>query len=52
MADYFKRVHEQTATRFWINNVTRSEAQKAIDAGAAETLAIPEIDAFIEKCNC
>ena len=34
MADYFKRVHEQTATRFWINNVTRSEAQKAIDAGA------------------
>ena len=34
MADYFKRVHEQTSTRFWINNVTRSEAQKAIDAGA------------------
>ncbi len=34
MADYFKRVHEQTATRFWINNVTRSEAHKAIEAGA------------------
>lgn len=31
---YFHRVSEQTATRFWINNVTREEAQLAIDAGA------------------
>lgn len=31
---YFKRVHAQTATRFWINNVTREQARLAIDAGA------------------
>ena len=31
---YFKRVQKTTATRFWINNVTRSEADLAIDAGA------------------
>lgn len=31
---YFKRVQAQTATRFWINNVTREEADLAIDAGA------------------
>ena len=31
---YFHRVHAQTPTRFWINNVTRNEAYKAIDAGA------------------
>ena len=34
MADYFKRVSKLTATRFWINNVTREEAQLALDAGA------------------
>lgn len=32
--NYFKRVHAQTATRFWINNVTCNEAQLAIDTGA------------------
>lgn len=32
--DYFKRVTQQTATRFWINNVTREQARMAIDAGA------------------
>lgn len=32
--DYFHRVTEQTATRFWINNVTRKEAELAINAGA------------------
>jgi len=32
---YFKRVQEQTATRFWINNVTREQAYLAIEAGAA-----------------
>ena len=31
---YFKRVQEQTPTRFWINNVTRKQAQLAIDNGA------------------
>lgn len=31
---YFHRVSEQTATRFWINNVTREEANLAIEAGA------------------
>ena len=31
---YFQRVHEQTPTRFWINNVTANEARLAIDAGA------------------
>ena len=31
---YFHRVHAQTPTRFWINNVTRKQAQQAIDAGA------------------
>lgn len=31
---YFQRVHEQTATRFWINNVTRAQASQAISAGA------------------
>ncbi|MGI5919261.1 MAG: transaldolase family protein [Christensenellales bacterium] len=31
---YFFRVHEQTPTRFWINNVTREQAQLAIDHGA------------------
>lgn len=31
---YFHRVTAQTPTRFWINNVTREEAQLAIDEGA------------------
>ncbi len=31
---YFFRVHEHTPTRFWINNVTREQAQLAIDHGA------------------
>lgn len=34
MADYFKRVSKLTATRFWINNVTRQEADLALAAGA------------------
>ena len=32
--DYFKRVRQLTATKFWINNVTREEALWAIEAGA------------------
>ena len=31
---YFHRVQDLTATRFWINNVTRQEADMAIEAGA------------------
>lgn len=31
---YFHRVQEQTATRFWINNVTREEAAWSIEEGA------------------
>ena len=34
MADYFKRVEAKTATRFWINNVTKGQAHLAIEAGA------------------
>jgi transaldolase len=34
MNDYFKRVSALTATRFWINNVTLAEADKALEAGA------------------
>lgn len=32
--DYFKRVMQLTPTKMWINNVTREEAQWAIDVGA------------------
>ena len=32
--NYFKRVQERTATRFWINNVTRKQAALAIENGA------------------
>jgi transaldolase len=31
---YFHRVQKQTPTRFWINNVTREQADLALDAGA------------------
>lgn len=34
MENYFKRVHAQTPTRFWINNVTRKQAEISIAAGA------------------
>ena len=34
MTGYFHRVQAQTATRFWINNVTREETRLAIEAGA------------------
>lgn len=32
--EYFHRVAEQSPTKFWINNATREEARKAIEAGA------------------
>ncbi len=31
---YFHRVHAETPTRFWINNPTREQARKAMEAGA------------------
>lgn len=31
---YFERVSDQTPTRFWVNNVTKKEAELAISAGA------------------
>lgn len=31
---YFHRVHEQTPTRFWINNPTLEQAKRAIEEGA------------------
>lgn len=31
---YFHRVHRLSPTRFWINNPTRGEAKRAIEAGA------------------
>ena len=31
---YFHRVQKATPTRFWINNVTRAEAEYALEAGA------------------
>lgn len=34
MNDYFLRVKQQTATRFWINNVTHQQAKLALEAGA------------------
>ena len=34
MDGYFLRVQRETASRFWINNVTRTEAKLAIEAGA------------------
>lgn len=34
MKGYFRRVQNETPTRFWINNPTLEQAKKAIDAGA------------------
>lgn len=47
--NYFQRVHEQTATRFWINNVTRAQARMAIDAGAVGCTQNP---AYTWKMMC
>jgi Mrp family chromosome partitioning ATPase len=46
---------QSIAERFGIGNVARlpvdPDFAKAIDAGAAETLSVPEIEDFIEKIN-
>ena len=41
MESYFKRVADQTPTRFWINNVTQEEAALAIEAGAVGSTQNP-----------
>lgn len=33
-ADYFHRLHQETPTRFWVNNPSGAETEKAIAAGA------------------
>lgn len=38
---YFYRVNQQTENRFWINNPTPSEAEKAIEAGAISCTTNP-----------
>ncbi len=45
-ASYFHRVHEQSPTRFWINNPTAAEAEKAIGAGAFACTTNP---AYVSK---
>lgn len=39
--DYFKKVQEQTPTRFWINNPSLSETDKAISAGSRNATTNP-----------
>lgn len=39
--EYFHRVAKQTATRFWINNPSRGDADKAIAAGAISCTTNP-----------
>ncbi|MBR4235473.1 MAG: hypothetical protein IKR85_05355 [Clostridia bacterium] len=39
--DYFKRVHAQSPTRFWINNPTTAQAALAIEAGAINCTTNP-----------
>lgn len=43
---YFKRVHEQTPTRFWVNNPTIEQAKRAIEAGAIGCTTNPS---FVSK---
>ncbi len=45
---YFLRVHAATPTRFWVNNPTRSEAKKAIEAGAVSCTTNPS---FVMKIH-
>lgn len=43
---YFERVHRQTPTRFWVNNVTRAQVRLAIEAGAVSCTQNP---AYLSK---
>jgi transaldolase len=38
---YFRRVHSETPTRFWINNPTAEDVQQAIEAGAVSCTTNP-----------
>ena len=44
--DYFKRVSSQTATNFWVNNVTAEQAKLGIEAGAVGATQNP---AYLSK---
>ena len=48
---YFHRVQAQTATRFWINNVTRQEAKLAIEAGAVGCTQNPSFPYKMLSCQ-
>ena len=53
---YFHRVQAQTATRFWINNVTREQTKLAIGAGAVGCTQNPSFPykmlTFEDRCEC
>ena len=51
MDGYFNRVQQLTASRFWINNVTLDEAQKAIEAGAHGLHAEPFVCMEDDDCE-
>jgi transaldolase len=40
-SDYFHRLHRDTATRFWVNNPSGAELEKAIAAGAINCTTNP-----------
>ena len=46
---YFQRVHAQSPTRFWINNPTLDQAQKALAAGAINCTTNPTYTAKMLK---
>ena len=46
---YFRRVHEQSPTRFWVNNPTLSQARLALDAGAINATTNPTYTAKMLK---
>jgi len=48
---YFHRVQAQTATRFWINNVTREETRLAIEAGACGCTQNPSFPYKMLTCD-
>lgn len=48
---YFHRVQAQTATRFWINNVTREETRLAIEAGACGCTQNPSFPYKMLTCR-
>ena len=48
---YFRRVHAQSPTRFWINNPTVEQAKKAIGAGAINCTTNPTYTAKMLKSD-